>query len=118
MNYPKEYGTAQKDIPSRTLQGDFLKREFSVWLDQLSDRNKREKAITDIQSAIITQNVTRDEEIAFRFGQMIVDTKDRPYYRFQDFIPRSSGTLVAENREGEYFKTLIAHCNGYRIPME
>ena len=97
----------KKDIPSRTLQGDFLKREFSVWLDQLSDRNKREKAITDIQSAIITQNVTRDEEIAFRFGQMIVDTKDRPYYRFQDFIPRSSGTLVAENREGEYFKTLI-----------
>ena len=97
----------KKDIPSRTLQGDFLKREFSVWLDQLSDRNKREKAIKDIQDAIITQNVTRDAEIAFRFGQMIVDTKDRPYYRFQDFVPRSSGTLVAENREGEYFNTLI-----------
>ena len=96
-----------KDIPSRTLQGDFFKREFSVWLDQLSDRNKRERAIRDIQSAIITQNVTRDEEIAFRFGQMIVDTKDRPYYRFQDFIPRSSSTLVAENQEGEYFKALI-----------
>ena len=96
-----------KDIPNRTLQGDFFKREFSVWLDQLSDRNKREEAITDIQSAIITQNITGDEEIAFRFGQMIVDTKDRPYYRFQDFVPRSSGTLVAENREGEYFNTLI-----------
>ena len=45
--------------------------------------------------------------LAVRFGQMIVDTKDRPYYRFQDFVPRSSGTLVAENREGEYSNTLI-----------
>ena len=97
----------QEDIPSHTLQQDLFKREFSVWLGQLNERNKRDKAIRDIQSAIIKQNITGDEEIAFSFGRMIVDTKDRPYYRFQDFVPRSSGSLVAEQQEGEYFKTLI-----------
>ena len=96
-----------KDIPNHGLQADFFKREFSVWLDRLGDRNKRDEAIRDIQNAITYQEITADREIAFRFGQMIVDTKTRPYYRFQDFVPRSSGTLVAENREGEYFNTLI-----------
>ncbi len=96
-----------KDIPNHELQGEFLKREFPVWLDRLRDRRARDVGIRDIQKAIIEQGITQDEEIAFRFGQMMVDTKDRPYYRFQDFVPRSRGTLVAESREGEYFNTLI-----------
>ena len=95
------------DIPTRELQGDFLKREFSVWLDRLASGTKRNEGTRDIQEAILKQGITEDEEIAFRFGRMMVDTKDRPFYRFQDFIPRSATTLVAENREGEYFNTVI-----------
>lgn len=95
------------DLPSHTLQAELFSLEFSGWLTQLGDRYKREQAVHDIQRAIFNQGITSDEEIAFRFGQLIVDTKLRPYYRFQDFVPRSSGTVVAEKREGEYFNALI-----------
>ncbi len=96
-----------RDIPDHALQAEFFKRDFSVWLNRLRDRDRRDEGIRDIQQAINKQGITEDEEIAFRFGQMIVDTKDRPYYRFQDFVPRSRSTVVAENREGEYFNTII-----------
>ena len=38
---------------------------------------------------------------------MIVGTRDRPYYTFRDFIPRSATSVVAEQQEPRYFATLI-----------
>ena len=47
------------------------------------------------------------KKVSFRFAQIVVGTRDRPYFTFRDFVPRSSTSLVAENQETRYFKALI-----------
>ena len=95
------------ELPKRTLMSDMFGHDFDQWLNQLNDRTKRDKAKEEIQNAIIEHALTSDDEIAFRFGQMIVETRNTPFYKFQDFLPRSIHTMVAEKKEADYFKAII-----------
>ena len=84
-----------------------LTLEFPEWLSTLKDRESRQNAIQDIARAIRTTKLTGDEEIANKFARVVVETREKPYYEYRDFIPRAPNALVAERQEADYFRTLI-----------
>lgn len=89
------------------IQPALIKSQYPDWLAGLRDREARNTAMGGIQRAIISDDITTDEEVAHRFARLIVETRERPYYEYRDFVPRSPSTLVAENQEALYFQTLI-----------
>lgn len=57
--------------------------------------------------AFIESGVTQDEEIAHCLARIVVETPLKPNFEYRDFIPRGSGTLVAERQEPRYFEALL-----------
>ncbi len=93
----------QSAIPQQML----LQLSFPDWLRTLNNRDSRRNAISGLASAIRAHGLTTDEEIANKFARVIVETRDRPYYQYQDFVPRGRANLVAEREEANYFGTLL-----------
>ena len=60
-----------------------------------------------LATALQILKLTDEEEVSFRFAQIIVGTRDRPFFTFRDFVPRSPTSVVAENQEARYFSALI-----------
>ena len=60
-----------------------------------------------IQDGIIAAKVTEDEEIAGRFAQIIVDTPNKPYFEYRDFVPGTTKSVVAERQGASYFGALL-----------
>lgn len=80
---------------------------FPQWLGSLGERTKREQGLKFLAEALQEHRLTDEEEVSFRFAQLVVNTKDRPFYEFRDFIPRSTTSLVPEREEARYFIALI-----------
>ena len=71
-------------------------------------RSRREQDVTTpLQDAIMAANVTTDEEIANCLARVVTDSKKKPYFQYRDFIPRQSGSLVAEGEEAPYFGAIL-----------
>ena len=92
---------------SPSLQQRLFDLSFPDWLLGLKDSAKRTLALRVLQEAMIKSEMAEEEEVAARFAHLIVDTRDRPYYEFRDFVPRTPHSLVAERQEAKYFKILI-----------
>lgn len=88
-------------------QSSFVDSPFHLWLESLNSQGLKDDAQRRLAAALQNLNLTDEEEISFRFSQIIVGTRDRPYFTFRDFIPRSSTSVVAERQEARYFKALI-----------
>ena len=91
----------------QSIQGQLIPLQFPDWLETLKDRQSRDAAILKISGAIRDSGLATDEEISNKFARVIVETRERPYYEYRDFVPRSSKTLVPEREEANYFRTLI-----------
>lgn len=89
------------------IQPALIKLQFPDWLATLKDRDTRTTAIRGLADSIRAAGLVSDEEVAHKFARLIVDTRERPYYKYRDFVPRSATTLVAEREEAVYFRTLI-----------
>ena len=70
-------------------------------------KQDRPKLEQQIQAAIIASKVTKDEEIASRLAQIVVDTPNKPYFEYRDFIPGTRGSVVAEREGAKYFEALL-----------
>ena len=88
-------------------QAPLIDLEFPQWLENLGDRTARGREIEYLAQALQDHELTDEEETSFRFAQLVVNTRDRPYYEFRDFIPRSATSLVPEREEVRYFIALI-----------
>ena len=77
--------------------------------DFLSSFRQKDKLKLEqqIQDAIITAEVTKDEEIASRFAQIIVDTPIKPYFEYHDFLPGTKRSVVAAREGAKYFEALL-----------
>ena len=62
---------------------------------------------TRSHTAIKDQNLADDDEISIKLARLVVETGERPYFEYRDFVPRSSRSLVAEQEEPRYFQSLI-----------
>ena len=92
---------------AESLQQRLFDLSFSDWLLELKAASKRNTAIHVLGEAMQASNLVSDGEVAFRFAQLIVDTRERPYFQFRDFIPSRTRSLVAERQEATYFTALI-----------
>lgn len=92
---------------SLNLQRPLIELSFRNWLDSLDRRRGKIRAIDGLAQSMLAKSLTDDEEIAHRFSTLVVETKERPFYQFRDFTPRSPNSLVSEQREAHYFQTII-----------
>ena len=81
--------------------------EFRHWLNTLDNRKRRNWAIQMLSQALKDQHITTDEEILNKLSRLIVETGERPYFEYRDFVPRSGKSLVAEREEARYFQALV-----------
>ncbi len=84
-----------------------MPREYPDWLATLRDRNLRQEATQSLSSALQQTGIATDEEIAYKFARVVVETRERPYYEYRDFVPRGTSSFVAEREEANYFRTLV-----------
>ena len=88
-------------------QGSLFGSAFPNWLQSLSSGAIKEEAQRQLSEALLDRGLADEGEVSYRFAQIIVGTRDRPYYTFRDFVPRSSTSMVAERQEPRYFATLV-----------
>lgn len=96
-----------KPLPQLQSQLTMVPHQFPDWLSTLRDKDSRNVAIHNLSNAIREWQFTTDEEIANKFARVVVETREKPYYEYRDFVPRTSNSVVAEREEAGYFSTLI-----------
>ena len=89
-------------------QTRLVPRTFDQMLSKLKTKNDRDIMARDI-SNILKNNleITDDEEIAYRLALMVVETANKPYFEYRDFIAGQKNALVPERVESKYFKCII-----------
>lgn len=97
------------DIKIRHLQQSFFPEGFEDLLKRISRLHPSEKEIIlkQLQENTINIRVTNDEEIAYRLARMVLETGEKPYFEYQDFIASRKKSLVAEKEEAPYFQAII-----------
>ena len=81
--------------------------EFRQWLMHVGNRTRRNEAIQRLSRAIQDQQLATDDEIVNKLSRLVVETGERPYFEYRDFVPRGSRSLVAEKEEAPYFRALV-----------
>jgi hypothetical protein len=79
---------------------------YEQFLGSYREKDKPELE-KQIQAAIIAAGVTKDEEIAARLAKIVVDTPNKPYFEYRDFVPGTAKSVVAEREGASYFKALL-----------
>ena len=92
---------------SKAVQQRLISLEFGQWLATLDKRASRTEAIRWLSAAMKEQGLATDEEILNKLSRLIVETGERPYFEYRDFVPRSVRSLVAEQEEPDYFRALV-----------
>ena len=90
-----------------SLQGRLIDLTFPEWLERLGDRTARKREVNFLAQEMRRSGLSDEEEVSYRFAQLITDTRDSPYYEFRNFIPRNANSLIAEKEEARYFLTLL-----------
>lgn len=81
--------------------------EFGQWLATLGNRRNRDRATRMLSAAMEREGFAEDEEILNKLSRLVVETGDRPYFEYRDFVPKGSRSLVAEEEEPQYFRSLV-----------
>lgn len=93
------------DLPS--FQIPLWDVSFLSQLRSIHKSRQADKAIEALAKGIINKGITTDAEIAYKLGRMVVDTSDRPYFEYKDFVAGRTGSFVAEGEEAPYFAAII-----------
>ena len=96
------YRPEHSEMPTPRL----IQLTFPEWLRQIDHPRKREREMANIAASLRQGGLVEEDEVAYRFAQLAVDTRDRPHYEFREFLPRSTRSYVAEGQEARYFKAL------------
>ena len=70
-------------------------------------RQRVHDATLSVQEAILKAGISTDEEIANCLARIVTEAAKKPYFEYRDFLPRQSGTIVAESEEAPYFRALL-----------
>lgn len=87
--------------------GRLFQLKFPDWLASVKPRSERDQVLLRLAFIIKEEGLAEDEEIAYQVARVIVETGDRPYFQYRDFVAGRSGALVPEREEPAYFRTLI-----------
>ena len=89
------------------LQPALFGNRFQSWLSAVKKNRLEDKAIRELSEAIQAKGISEDEEIRHKLAQLIVETYDRPYFRYKDFVAGKQGALVPEKEEAPYFAAIL-----------
>lgn len=97
------------DDPSdpTALQRRLISLDFGQWLQDVGNREGRARAIAALSKRMRDEDLAADDEILNKLARLVVETRDRPYFEYRDFVPRSRNSLVAEREEAQYFQALV-----------
>ena len=88
-------------------QISLFQRSFEDYLSSpVRGRNQPDLA-SPLQQAVMQAGITTDEQIAHCLARVVTDSRKKPYFEYRDFIPRQSGSLVAEAEEAPYFGAIL-----------
>lgn len=102
-----EFARAHVKIP---YQQSFFDQDFEGYLRSESRpgwRKNRSDITTPLQQALISAEVTTDEEIAYCLARTATEVVRKPYFEYRDFIPRQQGSIVPEGEGAPYFRTIL-----------
>lgn len=77
------------------------------WLGSVKKFKRQQDALSAMAKAILDEDITPDEEIAYRLAQIVVGMLDRPYFEYRDFVAGRKDAIVAEKEEAPYFTAII-----------
>ena len=78
-----------------------------AWLRSVKKHKQQEEALRVMARAALDKGITTNKEIAYRLGQIVMGTVDRPYFQYRDFVAGRKGAVVAEKEEAPYFTAII-----------
>ncbi len=88
---------------------NLFRQSFNEYLiaESRPRRGDRQDAVEPLQKAIMSANVTSDEEIAHCLARIVTDAVRKPYFEYRDFLPSKTDSLVAEAAEAPYFGAIL-----------
>ncbi|RMD62588.1 hypothetical protein D6833_06700 [Candidatus Parcubacteria bacterium] len=89
------------------FQPSLFRGSFQGWLQSVKKYRREEEAIRALAEQIHAKRIAHDEEIRYKLGRLIVETYDRPYFEYKDFVAGRRGSLVAEREEAPYFAAIL-----------
>ncbi len=88
-------------------QRSLFVRGFEEYLRGHQFSRQQGEVLGELQRAILTAEITSDEEIAHRLARIVAETPIRPYFEYRDFVAGKRDTLVAEREEAPYFSAIL-----------
>lgn len=89
------------------LQPSLFGNTFQEWLHAIKRYRREEEAIRTLSERIQEEGIADDEEIRYKLGRLIVETYERPYFEYRDFVAGRRGALVPEREEAPYFAAIL-----------
>ena len=88
-------------------QGAIFHGGYEEYLLKATNRATQQRARHALQNAILAAGITGDEEIAHCLGRVVAEAPIKPYFEYSDFVPKRSGSLVAEGEAAPYFRAVL-----------
>jgi len=89
------------------LQSSLFGNTFQEWLRTIRQHRREKEALQALSQRIRETGIAEDEEIRYKFGRLIVETYERPYFEYRDFVAGRRGALVPEREEAPYFAAIL-----------
>lgn len=106
-----EYVKGIWELCREKLQGPASGQLFPVTFDQMlaecDKKTLRGAWAQRLAAAIKSIGLTNNNTVAFKLAQIVLDTRNRPYFEYRDFVAGHDSSLVAEKLEPLYFRALI-----------
>ncbi len=88
-------------------QKGFFDHDLFYWLGSAKGKSERNRLINELQRAIQKKEISGDEEIAHKLARLVIETKEKPFYEYRDFVVGHKDALVAEGEEAPYFNAIL-----------
>ena len=80
---------------------------FLAWLRWVKKHRREDEAIRELSRKIQEKGIADDEEIRHKLARLIVETYERPYFQYKDFVAGRRGALVPEKEEASFFAAIL-----------
>ncbi len=89
-------------------QRTLFDRDFEVYLERISRSRANQPRFTiELQKAVRAAGLADDDEVAHCLARIVTDVVRKPYFEYRDFVPRQAGSIVPENEEAPYFRSIL-----------
>ena len=106
----EEFAKALWEFLDPRLQGfqpSLFGRSFQEWLRAIKEHRREEDAVRELSQRLQEKGIASDEEIRHKLARLIMETYERPYFEYRDFVAGRRGALVPEKEEAPYFAAIL-----------